>query len=151
MIRVLSGLAAGLICSVCLLTTRLAYGQQYPGMTGANGYIAAGGYAPGQYYSGQPTVQPYSGQLGPRPGVAPAYMASPAQLMQGFGGAQVGPGSFRRRADPRVSSRYAPAPRPSGPPPGADEDTGAEVISNEEAIAEVEGVTMNAADEGPEC
>lgn len=43
-----------------------------------------------------------------------------------------------------------PAPRPSGPPPGADEDTGDEVISNEEAIAEVEGVTMNAADEGTE-
>jgi len=43
-----------------------------------------------------------------------------------------------------------PAPRPSGPPPGADEDTGDEVISNEEAIAEVEGVTMNAADEGNE-
>ena len=42
------------------------------------------------------------------------------------------------------------APRPSGPPPGADEDTGDEVISNEEAIAEVEGVTMNAADEGTE-
>ena len=41
-------------------------------------------------------------------------------------------------------------PRPSGPPPGADEDTGDEVISNEEAIAEVEGVTMNAADEGTE-
>ena len=39
---------------------------------------------------------------------------------------------------------------PSGPPPGADEDTGDEVISNEEAIAEVEGVTMNAADEGTE-
>jgi len=43
-----------------------------------------------------------------------------------------------------------PAPRPSGPPPGADEDTGDEVISNEEAVAEVEGVTMNAADEGTE-
>ena len=43
-----------------------------------------------------------------------------------------------------------PAPRPSGPPPGADEDTGDEVVSNEEAIAEVEGVTMNAADEGTE-
>lgn len=43
-----------------------------------------------------------------------------------------------------------PAPRPSGPPPGADEDIGDEVISNEEAIAEVEGVTMNAADEGTE-
>ena len=43
-----------------------------------------------------------------------------------------------------------PAPRPSGPPPGADEDTGDEVISNEEAFAEVEGVTMNAADEGTE-
>ena len=36
------------------------------------------------------------------------------------------------------------------PPPGADGDTGDEVISNEEAIAEVEGVTMNAADEGAE-
>ena len=43
-----------------------------------------------------------------------------------------------------------PAPRPSGPPPGADEDTDDEVISNEEAIAEVEGVTMNADDEGTE-
>ena len=43
-----------------------------------------------------------------------------------------------------------PAPRPSGPPPGADEDTGDEVISNEEAIAEVEGVTINADDEGTE-
>ena len=114
MIRVLSGLATGLICSVCLLTTSLAYGQQYPGMPGANGYMAAGGYAPGQYYSGQPAVQPYSGQLGPQPGVAPAYMASPAQLMQGFGGEQVGPGSFRRRADQRVASRFAPAPRPGG-------------------------------------
>lgn len=41
-----------------------------------------------------------------------------------------------------------PAPRPSGPPPGADE--GDEVVSNEEAVAEVEGVTMNAADEGNE-
>ena len=114
MIRVLSGLATGLICSVCLLTTSLAYGQQYPGMPGANGYMAAGGYAPGQYYSGQPAVQPYSGQLGPQPGVVPAYMASPAQLMQGFGGEQVGPGSFRRRADQRVASRFAPAPRPGG-------------------------------------
>jgi len=114
MIRVLSGLATGLICSVCLLTTSLAYGQQYPGMPGANGYMAAGGYAPGQYYSGQPAVQPYSGQLGPQPGVAPAYMASPAQLMQGFGGEQVGPGSFRRRADQRVASRFAPSARPQG-------------------------------------
>ena len=43
-----------------------------------------------------------------------------------------------------------PAPRPSGPPPGADEDTGDEGISNEEAIAEVEGVTLNADDEGTE-
>ena len=78
MIRVLSGLTTGLICSVCLLTTSLAFGQQYPGMTGANGYMNAGGYAPGQYYSGQPMAQPYRGQLGPQPGVAPAYMASPA-------------------------------------------------------------------------
>ena len=46
--------------------------------------------------------------------------------------------------------RRGSGPRPSGPPPGADEDTGDEVISNEEAIAEVEGVTMNAADEGTE-
>ena len=114
MIRVLSGLTTGLICSVCLLTTSLAYGQQYPGMTGANGYMNAGGYAPGQYYSGQPMAQPYRGQLGPQPGVAPAYMASPAQLMQGFGGEQVGPGSFRRQANQRVSSRFAPAPRPQG-------------------------------------
>ena len=43
-----------------------------------------------------------------------------------------------------------PAPRPSGPPPGGDEDTGDEAVSNEEAIAEVEGVTMNAADERTE-
>lgn len=41
-----------------------------------------------------------------------------------------------------------PAPRPSGPPPGGDE--GDDVVSNEEAVAEVEGVTMNAADEGNE-
>ncbi|MCH2371851.1 MAG: hypothetical protein MK324_15155 [Pirellulales bacterium] len=114
MIRVLSGLTTGLICSVCLLTTSLAFGQQYPGMTGANGYMNAGGYAPGQYYSGQPMAQPYRGQLGPQPGVAPAYMASPAQLMQGFGGEQVGPGSFRRQANQRVSSRFAPARRPGG-------------------------------------
>ena len=46
--------------------------------------------------------------------------------------------------------RRGSGPAPSGPPPGADEDTGDEVISNEEAIAEVEGVTMNAADEGTE-
>ena len=43
-----------------------------------------------------------------------------------------------------------PAPRPSGPPPGGDEDTGDEAVSNEEAIAEVECVTMNAADERTE-
>ena len=42
-----------------------------------------------------------------------------------------------------------PAPRPSGPPPGAD-DAGEETVSNEEAVAEVEGVTVNAADEGTE-
>lgn len=42
------------------------------------------------------------------------------------------------------------APRPSGPPPGAEDESGEEVVSNEEAIAEVEGVTMNAADEGNE-
>lgn len=42
------------------------------------------------------------------------------------------------------------APRPSGPPPGAEDESGDEVVSNEEAIAEVEGVTMNAADEGNE-
>ena len=41
-------------------------------------------------------------------------------------------------------------PRPQGPPPGADNDAGEEVLSNEEAVAEVEGVTMNAADEGSE-
>ena len=119
MIRVLSGLTTGLICSVCLLTTSLAYGQQYPGMSGANGYMNAGGYAPGQPYGGQPMAQPYGGQPyggqpGSRPGVTPAYMASPAQLMQGFGGEQVGPGSFRRQANQRVSSRFAPAPRPQG-------------------------------------
>lgn len=42
------------------------------------------------------------------------------------------------------------APRPSGPPPGAEDESGEEVVSNEEAVAEVEGVTMNAADEGNE-
>ena len=31
------------------------------------------------------------------------------------------------------------APRPSGPPPGAEDESGEEVVSNEEAIAEVEG------------
>ena len=41
-------------------------------------------------------------------------------------------------------------PRPQGPPPGADDDAGEEVVSNEEAVADVEGVTMNAADEGSE-
>jgi small subunit ribosomal protein S18 len=41
------------------------------------------------------------------------------------------------------------APRPSGPPPSGDE-AGEEVVSNEEAVAEVEGVTINAADEGNE-
>ena len=41
-------------------------------------------------------------------------------------------------------------PRPQGPPPGADNDAGEEVLSNEEAVADVEGVTMNAADEGSE-
>lgn len=41
------------------------------------------------------------------------------------------------------------APRPSGPPPSGD-DAGDEVVSNEEAVAEVEGVTINAADEGSE-
>lgn len=41
-------------------------------------------------------------------------------------------------------------PRPQGPPPGADDDAGEEVLSNEEAVADVEGVTMNAADEGSE-
>ena len=41
------------------------------------------------------------------------------------------------------------APRPSGPPPSGDE-SGDEVVSNEEAVAEVEGVTVNAADEGSE-
>ena len=41
------------------------------------------------------------------------------------------------------------APRPSGPPPSGDE-AGDEVVSNEEAVAEVEGVTINAADEGSE-
>ena len=127
MIRVLSGLTTGLICSVCLLTTSLAYGQQYPGMSGANGYMNAGGYAPGQPYGGQPYGgqpmaqpyggqpyggQPYGGQPGSRPGVTPAYMASPAQLMQGFGGEQVGPGSFRRQSGQRVASRFAPAARP---------------------------------------
>ncbi|MDB4862588.1 hypothetical protein OAI33_04805 [Pirellulaceae bacterium] len=135
MIRVLSGLTTGLICSVCLLTTSLAYGQQYPGMSGANGYMNAGGYAPGQPYGGQPYGgqpyggqpmaqpyggqpyggQPYGGQPGSRPGVTPAYMASPAQLMQGFGGEQVGPGSFRRQSGQRVASRFAPAARPGGP------------------------------------
>jgi len=39
-------------------------------------------------------------------------------------------------------------PRPQGPPPGADDDAGEEVVSNEEAVADIEGVTMNAADEG---
>lgn len=42
------------------------------------------------------------------------------------------------------------APRPSGPPPGAEDESGEEVVSNEEAVAEVEGVTVNAADEGNE-
>ena len=42
------------------------------------------------------------------------------------------------------------APRPSGPPPGAADDAGEEAVSNEEAVAEVEGVTVNAADEGSE-
>lgn len=42
------------------------------------------------------------------------------------------------------------APRPSGPPPGAEDESGEEVVSNEEAVAEVEGVTINAADEGNE-
>jgi len=41
-------------------------------------------------------------------------------------------------------------PRPQGPPPGADDDAGEEVVSNEEAVADIEGVTMNAADEGSE-
>ena len=41
-------------------------------------------------------------------------------------------------------------PRPQGPPPGADDDAGEEVVSNEEALADIEGVTMNAADEGSE-
>jgi small subunit ribosomal protein S18 len=41
------------------------------------------------------------------------------------------------------------APRPSGPPPSGEEATD-EVVSNEEAVAEVEGVTVNAADEGTE-
>ena len=41
------------------------------------------------------------------------------------------------------------APRPSGPPPSGDEAND-EVVSNEEAVAEVEGVTINAADEGSE-
>ena len=41
------------------------------------------------------------------------------------------------------------APRPSGPPPSGD-DAGDEVVSTEEAVAEVEGVTINAADEGSE-
>ena len=42
------------------------------------------------------------------------------------------------------------APRPSGPPPGAEDESGEEVVSNEEAVADVEGVTVNAADEGNE-
>ena len=108
MIRVLSGLTTGLIFSVCLLTTSLVLGQQYSGMTGPGGYMAGANYAPGQYYS-QPSAPPaYTGQMGSQSGMAPAYMASPAQLMQGFGGEQVGPGSFRRRADQRVASRFAP-------------------------------------------
>lgn len=41
-------------------------------------------------------------------------------------------------------------PRPQGPPPGAEDESGEEVVSNEEAVAEVEGVTINAADEGSE-
>lgn len=41
-------------------------------------------------------------------------------------------------------------PRPQGPPPGAEDESGDEVVSNEEAVAEVEGVTVNAADEGSE-
>ena len=41
-----------------------------------------------------------------------------------------------------------PAPRPQGPPPGADDEATDEIVSNEEAVAEVEGVTVNAADEG---
>ena len=41
------------------------------------------------------------------------------------------------------------APRPSGPPPSGEEATD-EVVSNEEAVAEIEGVTVNAADEGTE-
>ena len=41
------------------------------------------------------------------------------------------------------------APRPSGPPPSGEEATD-EVVSNEEAVAEVEGVTVNAAAEGTE-
>ena len=41
-------------------------------------------------------------------------MATPAQLMQGMGGEQTGPGSFRRRADSRIASRFGPAPRPGG-------------------------------------
>jgi small subunit ribosomal protein S18 len=41
-------------------------------------------------------------------------------------------------------------PRPQSPPPGAEDEVGEEVISNEEAVAAVEGVTMNAADEGSE-
>lgn len=41
------------------------------------------------------------------------------------------------------------APRPSGPPPSGD-DAGEEVVSNEEAVAEVEGVTVNAPAEGSE-
>ena len=44
------------------------------------------------------------------------------------------------------------APRPSGPPPGADADAdaGEEIVDNAAAVAEVEGVEFNAADEGGE-
>ena len=41
-------------------------------------------------------------------------------------------------------------PRPQGPPPGAEDEAGEEVVSNEEAVAEVEGVTVNAPAEGSE-
>ncbi len=41
-------------------------------------------------------------------------------------------------------------PRPQGPPPGAEDEAAEEIVSNEEAVAEVAGVTINAADEGSE-
>ncbi len=115
MIRVLSGLTIGLTFSVCLLATSLVLGQQYPGMS-ASGYAGGAGYAPSQYYGQQMPQQAYGGPSGymGQPGGTPAYMASPAQLMQGFGGEQVGPASFRRKAGQRVASRFAPAPRPGG-------------------------------------